>query len=242
MNARLTRLTMIAAIAALLVGSVGPSSVAHRNAWPRNVDLTASAHPGPAGATVTDEAFNRRSAGGWQVKADTTAVSSSTCDGCAGAAQSLQILYVPYARDVTLDNAAIAWSQCRDCRAGALSVQVVVVRAGSPITANNRASAANVACEGCTTAAAAYQLVVVGKRFERLSPWAVRELRAWVDEQAQALTNPPAADLQRSLAPSETDGESAAEPTEEATSALEDLVNDDLGTATLSLEVDREGQ
>jgi hypothetical protein len=230
MTPRLTRFALAASISAVLIATAGPSSVAHRYLPQRDLDLTASAQPASAGSTVSDRAFDNGWTRGRHVKADTTAISTATCDGCDGAAQALQILYVSHARDgVVLDNAAVAWSQCRDCRASALSVQVVVVRKGRSLTANNRASAANVACEGCTTAAAAYQLVVAGGGNRALSGRAVRELRAWVEEQAEALRGAPMAALRGGPVP---------ETTKDDTSALESLVNADLGSATLSLEAD----
>lgn len=232
MSTSLTRFTLIAAITALLVSAAGSSTVAHRNHGPRNVDLNASAHPGPGAAEVTDSAFHNGGTRSRHLKADTTAVASSTCDDCAAAAQALEILYVGSVSKAVLDNTAVAWSQCANCRAGSLSVQVVVVRKGRSVTANNRASAVNVACENCSTAAAAYQLVVVGDADARLSPRAVRELRAWVDQEAAALGT-AAGTAPRSLARMEGEADSGQSP-------LELMVNEELRSTTLSMEVDVE--
>ena len=81
----------------------------------------------------------------------------------------------------------MAWSQCVGCRATALSVQVVILRSPYTVRANNRALAVNAACESCLTSAAAFQIVVVGGRRERLTRAAHDELERWVAEQAAAM-------------------------------------------------------
>jgi hypothetical protein len=174
---------------------------------------------------VVDRAFDEGTAFRRDVDADTSATASATCDGCAGRARALQVFYVRRARDTTLDNQAVAWAQCESCRAAAVSMQVVVVRGTREVTANNRALALNAACTDCRTSSLAYQLVVVEREGARLSPDAVADLRAWVDRRAADLLDgrPAAASLR---------------PGSPSVQRVEDLVNDELGSVTLVLDVD----
>jgi hypothetical protein len=221
-----SRILGAGAICALLVAATATSSsVADRERQPRDVDLTAAAHPGPGRTTVVDKAFGVSTAFHRDVHADTSATTSATCDGCAGKARALQVLYVRRARDTTLDNQAVAWAQCESCRAAAVSMQVVVVRGTRAVTANNRALALNAACTDCRTSSLAYQLVVVEEERARLSPDAVADLRAWVDRRAaDLLGGARAAGSLRAGSP--------------VVQRVEDLVNDELGSATLLVDVD----
>lgn len=213
---------------ALLLGPGGAS--AHDDEQPRNLDLTASAHPSEASPDDSDQAVDVSSTWRRTVRVDTTALSSTTCDGCRGDATTLQVLYVNHARDVAVDNAAVAWSQCAGCGGTALSVQVVVLVDGRRVKADNRALATNAACDGCNTAALAYQLVVVSPDRSRLSKGAVQDLRDWVAAQSAALRS-PAASSRRSL------GHRPSLRAERAANTLEGLVNDDLGSRTRELDV-----
>lgn len=221
-----SRILGAGAICALLVAATSTSSsVVHRHHQPRDVDLAAAAHPGPGRTRVVDEAFDVGAAFRRDVHADTSAITSATCDGCTGEATALQVFYVRRARDTTLDNQAVAWSRCEACRATAVSLQVVVVRRVREVTANNRALAFNAACTDCRTSALAYQLVVVEGGGDRLSPDAVQHLRAWVDQRAADLRRgAPAARSLRSTSP--------------AVQRLKDLVNAELGSTTLVADVD----
>jgi hypothetical protein len=162
------------------------------------------------------------------VRADTSALTSATCDGCSGHSTTLQVVYARWPREVEVDNAAVAWSSCSRCRGTALSVQVVVMEGTRTVTANNRALATNAACKDCDTAALAYQLVVVTPHGDRLSHEATQELRDWVAAQERLLSGGSAA-TPRAQARQSTSG----------ADTLERLVNDDLGSRTDSLDVDR---
>jgi hypothetical protein len=228
----------LAAGALVLLFAPAGAYPAHRDdptGGARNLDLTASAHPSPADPNATDQAFDTSSRWTRTVRADTTALSSVTCDGCNGDATTLEVLYLHHARDASVDNAAVAWSQCADCGGTAVSVQVVVLVDGRKVRADNRAFAVNAACSGCNTAAVAYQLVVVAPDRSRLSNEAMQELRAWVAAQAAALRHDPAAPSRRPLA--------AARAEQRAADGLEGLVNGDLGSRTRELDVsDAPGQ
>jgi hypothetical protein len=175
--------------ALLIVVAAGAASPAvHPDLGPRSVDLVSSAQPSSTEPVISDVAFDESRVRGQDVKADAVATTSATCDGCTGDSTTLQVLYLPRSESARLDNTATAWAQaCSDCTATALSVQVVVLRGGPFAVPNNRALAVSAACEGCRVAAAAFQLVVVGDRAKALSPEALAELRAWVDEQSAAL-------------------------------------------------------
>ena len=160
------------------------------------------------------------------------ATSSATCDGCAGESIALQVLYLPRATQADLDNAAErpGPASASSATSTALSVQVVVLREWSRLVPNNRAMAVNAACEGCRTAAAAFQLVVVAPEVQRMSRDALAELEAWVDEQAAALRPPvPGGGNGR---PHRTDrgGDGALD-------SLETLVNGELDSVTAAADV-----
>ncbi|MDH2413914.1 hypothetical protein [Nocardioides sp. CER19] len=219
----------LAAGALVLLFAPAGASYSHRDAPARNLDLTSSAHPSEARPNHSDQATDISSTWARTVRADTTALASTNCDGCNGDATTLQVLYVNHGRDVSVDNAAVAWSQCADCGGTALSVQVVVLAGGHQVRADNRAFAVNAACAGCNTAAIAYQLVVVTPRHSHLSKEAAQELRDWVAAQAAALRHDPAALSRRPAA--------AARAEQHAADGLEGLVNGDLGSRTRELDV-----
>ena len=152
------------------------------------VDLLASAHPTSARPAVTDAAYTSTRLNGPMVKADTAALTSTTCDGCAGNSGALHVVYVPRARRADLDNVATAWAQeCHGCTGTALSVQVVVLGSRPTVLPDNRALSLTAACEGCRVSALAFQVVLVA---DRAAPMTVEELaglRAWYDEQVAAL-------------------------------------------------------
>jgi hypothetical protein len=212
---------------------VGQSARHGDQSWSpgRNLDLTSSAHPGDAAPVSTDDAFDVSSTWRRAVRADTSALSSTTCDGCRGDSTTLQVLYLRHAKDVSVDNAAVAWSQCSGCGGSALSVQVVVLYGGRTIAADNRALATNAGCDGCHTAALAYQLVVASPDRSRLSDDAIADLRAWVANQSALLRDPPG--TQRRLA------RSPGRATKRAATTLAGLVNGDLGSQTRELDVQR---
>ena len=187
------------------------------------LDLAASALTGSQQPDVTDEAWldSRSQRGSADVK--TTASASADCDGCSATATALHIVYLDRPTDATLDNVTVAWSHCTGCTSTAVSVQVVVLRKPQTVRANNRALSVNAVCDGCRTAAAAYQLVVVGDRRDRLSRSDEQALREWVASQAAALRAEPtpgaAGASTVALGPSPLD-------------ALEALLVDGLGGAT----------
>jgi hypothetical protein len=229
MNTTTSRIAATVAGALVLVlGSSMMSSLAHTGQRWQGIDLTASAHPSEDSPEVTDRAFDVTSTWQRSVSADTSALTSATCDNCNGHSATLQVVYARWTTDLEVDNAAVAWSSCTHCRGTALSVQVVVVQGARSVTANNRALATNAACEDCDTAALAYQLVVATPDGERLSYTAMRELSEWVDAQDRLLRGGTAA------TPRTQSRQSAS-----GADALESLVNEDLGSQTKEVDVDR---
>ncbi|MET1060205.1 MAG: hypothetical protein ABWX84_11430 [Nocardioides sp.] len=212
----------------LVLGSNMMSSLAHTSHRWQGIDLTASAHPTEVAPDVTDRAYDVESSWRSSVRADTSALTSATCDNCSGHSATLQVIYARWPKEIEVDNAAVAWSSCSTCGGTALSVQVVVVQGSRKVTANNRALATNAACEECDTAALAYQLVVATPHGERLSREATKDLRAWVDEQDRLLRDGTAA-TPRALARESASG----------ADSLEQLVNDDLDSRTKDLNVDQ---
>jgi hypothetical protein len=186
-------------------------------------DLAASALTGPNTAEAVDEAWLIARSGSRLAKADTSASASAGCDDCTADSTALHIVYLDRPVQATLDNVSIAWSECTGCRATAVSVQVVVLRSPQTVIANNRALALNAACKACVTGAAAFQLVVIGDRRDRLSRAAQAELREWVASVAAELRNAP-----------QVSQTTAADPITSTTSALDQLeamVDDALGGA-----------
>ena len=217
MNPRAAVAPIVAAVVVLVAVVGGSSPAAQSDRAGRSVDLVASAHPSSARPTVSDVAFDVSKVRGWDVKADTAALTSTTCDGCAGHSSALHVLYLPRASTAALDNVANAWTQgCTDCTGTALSVQVVVLRGRPATIPNNRALALNAACTGCRTAALAFQVVLVADDAMPLTLSEVAELRAWVQQQAFLLNesvSPPLADPTASqtptASPTPTTGETA---------------------------------
>jgi hypothetical protein len=229
MNNATGRIAAIAVGALVLVlGSTVMSSLARPDQRPRDVDLTSSAHPTNVTPAVNDRAVDVASVWGRSVRADTSALSSVTCDDCRGDATTLQVIYTQDAGEVEANNAAVAWSHCTGCGGTALSVQVVVVDGGRRITADNRAFAANAACDHCDTASLAYQLVVVAPDAERLSNRATDRLRDWVRTQSRTLRESAVAGARRDPTPKAG----------HAVTTLERLVNGDLDSRTDSVDVD----
>lgn len=224
------RLAVYGVLCLTLVSGSAGATVGSRDTYPRkDLDLTASSQPSSAGPKVTDTAMTVTWTFSQVAKADTVATSSATCDGCAGDAAALQVLYLPRAAQADLDNAATAWSQqCVECGATALSVQVVVAREASRVTPNNRAMAVNAACERCDSASAAFQLVVLAPEVHRMSDEALDELRTWFAEQAAALQAPAPWERRRSA--------EGTDP-EQALDSLERLVNGELDSVTATADV-----
>ena len=188
MNARAVLAPALAG-AVLLVAAVGGSSpAADPDPWSRTLDLVASAHPSSARPTVSDTAYAAIRVRGPAVEADTAALTSTTCAGCVGESTALHVVHVARARRASLDNVATAWAQeCQGCTSTALSVQVVVLGGRPTAVPNNRALSLTAACDGCRTAALAFQVVLVADRAAPLSDEELRDLRAWVEEQAASL-------------------------------------------------------
>ncbi|KQV77416.1 hypothetical protein ASC64_00765 [Nocardioides sp. Root122] len=186
------RSVVLAAVttAVVLVATIGGSSpAAHPDGRIGAVDLLSSAHPSVAVPTVVDRAYEGR---GWlrgtDVSADAAAITSATCDGCAGESTTLQVVYAGRARLARLDNVATAWAQgCVRCTGTALSVQVVVLRGRPTTVPDNRALSVTAACEGCRTSALAFQVVLVADDAEPMGAGELAGLRSWFDEQAAVL-------------------------------------------------------
>jgi hypothetical protein len=157
----------------------------------RRLDLAATALTGPQQLDVKDDAWLDSRSRRQSADVKTTATASADCDDCSATATALHIVYLDRPSDATLDNVAVAWSLCTGCSSTTVSVQVVVLRKPQSVRANNHALAVNAACDGCQTAAAAYQLVVVGDRRDRLSRSDEEALREWVASQAAAMSAEP---------------------------------------------------
>lgn len=208
MNPRSALAPVLAATVVLVAVVGGSSPAAQSDPVGRSIDLVASAHPSSVAPTVGDVAYDVSRVRGWDVKADTAALTSTTCDGCAGHSSALHVLYLPRAGTAGLDNVANAWTQgCTDCTGTALSVQVVVLRGQPDVLPNNRALALNAACTECRTAALAFQVVLVADDATPLSPTEVAELRAWTQQQAFLLNesvSPPLPEPTASQTPTES--------------------------------------
>jgi hypothetical protein len=185
------RLVPVAAAGALGLGLVvgGPSHEGQQGAPSASSrsDLTATALASPESQNVVDDAMSTLHGASGLGDVNTSASANSDCDECSATATALHIAYLNRPAEATLDNVTVAWSQCESCVATAVSVQVVILRAPQTVRANNRALAVNATCIGCRTAAAAYQLVMVGGRHQRLTTADVEQLRQWIADRAAAL-------------------------------------------------------
>lgn len=157
----------VAVIGAALLLPAGDAVAEHSRA---TVAAAAHADTGAPHDTDTQTAWSQVGRGG---RATATATASSTCDGCSGTADAVQVVRAH--GDVTAENVAAAWSTCVDCSARAVSVQVVLVAQPGPVRATNRALAVNAACTRCSTEAVAVQLVLEGARPDGL-PASARKL------------------------------------------------------------------
>lgn len=165
-----------------------PPPPATSQAPTRSLDVTSVAIPTLSEPVSTDEGFamGRLSR---NASTEVTSTATSNCDGCSASSSSVGIIYVSAAGTTRADNVATAWSSCIRCSSGSVAVQVVVLRsAGDLIAANNRSFAANVACDQCTTSAAAYQLVIVSREGRVFDKQAIEDLRQWAREQAGAMS------------------------------------------------------
>lgn len=248
----------------LLVAAAGGSSpAAHPDPETHTLDLLASAHPTSAEPTVSDAAYDLSAVRGADIKADTAALTSATCDGCVGESTALHVVYAKRTNSARLDNVANAWAQgCRGCTSTALSVQVVVLRGRPVAVPNNRALSLTAACDSCRTSALAFQVVFMADRARPLSAEAVAELQAWFDEQAAVLRasviqplpdpEPGAGSAPSGSTSGPTDGMGTDQPQptprakvrrarRDAMSALgvlEQLLASDLGAETVSADVE----
>jgi hypothetical protein len=175
------RVQAILVVASLVTGVTGTAGMLTFRKG-QDFDLVASANPGVTGSTDTDRTAMFERARGKRVQADAVASSSATCDGCAGTAAAVQVIYVNKAKKGTADNLANAWSSCSNCRSASVSVQVVVVRPGATLTVQNRAFAVNAACSGCTASAVAIQFVVVTSKHQMFSSKGRQQLEALANE------------------------------------------------------------
>ncbi len=141
-----------------------------RYLWRADLDAASTAIPTPARPSVDTTTKSLLRAGASNTKATAVAAAASDCVGCTGRAGTLQVLYFDGSGAVSADNVANAVSQCPDCPADAVagtvsiavSVQVVLARRADQLVVNNRAFSVNVACNGCTARAEAYQFVLAG--------------------------------------------------------------------------------
>lgn len=237
MTARMKRLGLLVVLTLVtttVVAASATTAAGHRTPRRADVDLISSAQPTPESPADVDEASDFSRVQARLAKADASATSSALCDGCTGDATTLQVLYLKHTREGTFDNVATAWSSCTECGATALSVQVVVLPKAHTVNARNRALATNDTCEGCATAAAAYQLVVVGADEKVLSRESRRQLQELVDQLAaelHATVAAPGAQQRRGAAP---DLEAQAQT---GIAELESLLRAELGAVTIERDV-----
>lgn len=192
----------VVTLVVVVVASLGLTTASSQAGEDRGqLQLTSIAIPTAVAPTVRDDSFDVERLRARTVDADTSALATADCDGCAATATTLGIAYVDQGRAARLDNVATAWNTCADCSATSISVQVVIVRRSQKVTANNRALAVNAGCAGCHASAAAYQMVVLEPRGKRLSGKDIRQLQSWVADQAQLLAHPAPTALLRSAAP-----------------------------------------
>ncbi|EWT01100.1 hypothetical protein N865_11790 [Intrasporangium oryzae NRRL B-24470] len=210
----------LAVMGAALVLPSGDAAAEHSRAM---VVAAAHAGPGTPDDSDTQTLWSQVGRGG---RATATATASSTCDGCSGRADAVEVVRAH--GGVTAENVAAAWSTCVDCSARAVSVQVVLVAQDGPVTATNRALAVNAACTRCSTEAVAVQLVLVGARPEGL-PASARKL---LDDLVATLGADPApSSSARSARPGGTNEPAVAATARELQNAA--------GAASVTIHVDR---
>ncbi|MFD1213137.1 hypothetical protein ACFQ36_13925 [Arthrobacter sp. GCM10027362] len=193
--------------------------------WSRSLDSTSSAQPTPASPRVRDTAQTFLRTPSSSAKADATATSSADCDGCAGEATTVQVVYYDARKgSATADNIASAWAtSCADCSASAVSVQVVVAPRRESVTVNNRAIAVNASCASCSTSAAALQFVFAGGPRRELSSAArdlVAQIKAELADRLESAAEKSDARQARARAKAAT---------EDAAARLERIIAKDLG-------------
>lgn len=179
---RLVRYIASGAVGTTLLAGASGAAPAASPLSPHS-DVVSSAHPTTTTPTVRKETARTAWVGGARTRANAVATTSATCDGCQGAAVSVQVVEVAWGWQVQADNVAAAWAQCRGCAGSAVSVQVVLLRHPADLTANNRSLAVTGDCHRCTARAAAYQ-VVVHATGEPADPDRLREeLAAWASQE-----------------------------------------------------------
>lgn len=201
----MSALRFLTAAAAAVALTLSASSVAQampsnddKDAYLAHVDFDAvsAANPSLGQPTVNDQDQQTARTRARDVKAGAVATSSAICDGCQGAATTLQVLTLERATKAVVDNVATAWaSGCSGCGSSSLSVQVILARRVTDLVAANRALAVNAACAGCDSAAAALQFVVIDPRRSELSSQGkdlVDQIRAQLADRLAAAADGPA--------------------------------------------------
>lgn len=224
--------TVRAAGALLALGLTAGAVQASPASWWRShgsdpLDLAAAALTGPDSPHAVQDAQRDDRSGRGAAEVDTTSAASATCEDCTADASALHVVYLDRPTEATLDNVATAWSQCAGCRSTSLSVQVVVLRRPQAVRANNRSLSVNAACERCLSSAAAFQIVVVGERRDRLSRAAHAELEQWVADLAAAMR--VAVPAEATVAPSAFTVASDVPDGQALLDELEALLGDQLG-------------
>lgn len=178
---RAARYAAVAAVALLLAptSSAAPSEVV----LPAQADLVASAQAGTATPVARDEADQVITLLGVTARADAVATASTTCQGCRARAVAVQVVRARWAWRVRADNVATSWASCRECSSEVVSVQLVLTPRRAALSVNNRAFAATAGCDGCTTSAVAYQLVVQASPSDDELPGLRDALAAWARRQ-----------------------------------------------------------
>jgi hypothetical protein len=183
----LVKKAMAAVLAATLLGGGSLQADRSSDSWDglfrgRGLDAGSSAQPTATDPSVRDTSRVITSTRSRSTKADATATSSATCDGCIGETATVQVVHLGSRRGrASADNLASAWLTCSGCSTSAVSVQVLVTSSRHPVKVNNRSIAVNSSCSSCCTSAVALHFVVSGRTGRQLSSSA-RDLVAQVEE------------------------------------------------------------
>lgn len=178
-------LGLILATVAALTTVLATSAEAEWTA--RTYQNAATAIPASPGDVVSDVSSKVYRVSSGPVRGTAVATASTTCDSCSADAVTMQVLYARNVRTIKVNNVAAAWSACTGCRGSALSLQIVIARRAEQLVANNRSLAVNATCQGCLTAAAAVQIVLISPKENHLSQSAIRSLVALRDQLHQQL-------------------------------------------------------
>lgn len=147
----------------LLAAGLGTTSAAAASpdALSTSVTSRSSARSTADQRTVGDTQVGTRRVLATDLRVSASATGDATCRQCTGTAVTVQVLYAYGTHGLTVRNDARATSTCVTCGSSALSLQIVVTDAPQRLRASNSAEAVSTWCLGCTSVAAAVQVVLV---------------------------------------------------------------------------------